>query len=48
MSPEEAVLAGVDVQAKNNVPVHWGAFTLAMHNWVDPVARFVKEARQKV
>jgi L-ascorbate metabolism protein UlaG (beta-lactamase superfamily) len=47
LSPEEAVQAGIDVKAKYNVPVHWGAFTLAMHDWVDPVRRFVAKAEEE-
>lgn len=44
MMPEETAQAGVDVQAKRVMPIHWGAFTLAMHSWTDPVERVSKKA----
>ena len=46
MYPEEAVLAAQDVKAKVAMPVHWGGFSLAMHPWKEPVARFVAEAEK--
>ena len=39
MMPEETVMAAIDVKAKTFIPIHWGAFTLALHSWTDPVAR---------
>ncbi|WP_211228355.1 MBL fold metallo-hydrolase [Paenibacillus pinihumi] len=39
MTPEESVMANLDVQGKRMIPVHWGAFTLALHSWTDPVER---------
>lgn len=44
MMPEETAQAGVDVQARKVMPVHWGAFTLAMHSWTDPVERVSAKA----
>lgn len=41
MMPEETVQAGVDIQAKVLMPIHWGAFTLALHSWTDPIERAV-------
>ncbi|MDX5320600.1 MAG: MBL fold metallo-hydrolase, partial [Bacteroidota bacterium] len=35
MMPEETAKAAQDVQAKSFMPIHWGAFTLAMHDWND-------------
>jgi len=46
MFPEETAQAGVDLQAKRVMPIHWGAFKLALHSWTDPVERFVKKAEQ--
>lgn len=46
MMPEETVLAGRDVKAEVVMPVHWGAFTLALHDWTDPVERAVKKATE--
>ncbi len=44
MYPEESVHAGMEAKVKMIMPVHWGAFSLAMHAWSDPVDRFVDEA----
>ncbi len=44
MSPEETAMAGVDVNAKVGMPIHWGAFTLALHSWTDPVVRVNRKA----
>lgn len=47
MMPEESVQAGIDVGGKILMPIHWGAFNLAIHTWVDPIERFTKTAREK-
>ncbi len=47
MYPEESIQAAIDVKAKTAIPIHWGAFTLAMHTWQDPVQRFTQEAKAK-
>ncbi|MDN5215095.1 MBL fold metallo-hydrolase [Fulvivirgaceae bacterium BMA12] len=44
MFPEETVQAGVDVRAKAVMPIHWGAFKLALHSWTDPIERAKKKA----
>lgn len=44
MMPEETVQAAMDVKSKLLLPIHWGAFTLAFHEWTDPVERARKEA----
>jgi len=41
MFPEQAVLVAQEVGAKKSMPIHWGAFTLAFHDWDEPVKRFV-------
>lgn len=46
MMPEEVAQAGLDVQAKKVMPIHWGAFTMAMHSWTDPVERFVAKSEE--
>jgi len=45
MMPEESVQAGIDLNTKLAMPIHWGAFTLSLHSWIDPVERFLKEAK---
>lgn len=42
--PEESIQASIDMRAKISIPIHWGAFTLALHDWKDPVERFKGEA----
>ncbi|MEC3908131.1 MBL fold metallo-hydrolase [Tamlana sp. 2201CG12-4] len=46
MMPEETVQAGIDVKAKVIMPIHWGAFKLAMHDWNDPVKRVFNKANE--
>lgn len=46
MFPEETALAGIDLQAKKIMPIHWGAFKLAMHAWTDPIERVTKKAKE--
>ena len=46
MMPEETAQAAIDVDAKQMMPIHWGAFTLALHSWVDPVERVTAKAEE--
>jgi L-ascorbate metabolism protein UlaG (beta-lactamase superfamily) len=46
MMPEETAQAAVDVKANYMMPIHWGAFTLALHSWTDPVERVSKKANE--
>ncbi len=46
MMPEETAQAGIDVRAKIIMPIHWGAFKLAMHSWTDPVERIITKASE--
>jgi L-ascorbate metabolism protein UlaG (beta-lactamase superfamily) len=46
MFPEETAQAGLDVQAKLIMPIHWGAFKLGMHPWTEPVERITKKAEE--
>ena len=45
MMPEEAVQAHIDLKGKQLMPVHWGAFTIALHTWKDPVERMTAAAK---
>ncbi|MCL6273349.1 MBL fold metallo-hydrolase [Muricauda sp. 2012CJ35-5] len=45
MFPEETAQAGVDLKAKTIMPIHWGAFKLALHSWTDPIERVTKKAK---
>lgn len=46
MMPEETAQAGLDVKADLVMPIHWGAFTLALHDWTDPAVRSTKKAQE--
>lgn len=47
MFPEQTVQAAQDLNAKALLPVHWGKFTLATHDWNDSITRVVKKAREE-
>ncbi|CAI6086869.1 MBL fold metallo-hydrolase [Cohnella sp. JJ-181] len=47
MMPEETVQAHIDVRGKALLPIHWGAFTLALHDWNDPIRRAAAEAARR-
>lgn len=47
MMPEETVQAHLDLQGKLLIPMHWGAFTLAFHDWTEPVERAVAAAQKQ-
>lgn len=47
MMPEQTVQAAVDLNTKLAMPIHWGAFTLALHTWRDPITRVTTEAQQR-
>lgn len=44
--PEQSARVAVDVGAKLIMPIHWGAFTLAMHSWSSPVKRLLTKAKE--
>ncbi|MCG9791874.1 MBL fold metallo-hydrolase [Flavobacterium algicola] len=46
MVPEETAQAGLDVKAKKIMPIHWGGFKLALHDWTDPITRVQAKAKQ--
>lgn len=46
MMPEESVQANLDVRGEVMLPIHWGAYTLALHSWTDPVERAKQAADQ--
>jgi len=39
MMPEQTVKAHQDLRGKRMIPIHWGAFVLALHSWTDSVER---------
>lgn len=46
MMPEETAQASLDINTKVMMPIHWGAFTLALHSWTDPVERVSKRLKE--
>ena len=44
--PEELIIEGKELKASVVMPVHWGKFALAFHEWDEPVKRFVKAAEE--
>ena len=46
MMPEETVRASVDLKSKLILPIHCGAFTLAFHDWIDPIERVMIKANE--
>jgi len=47
MLPEQSVQAALDLNTRLMMPIHWGAFTLALHSWTDPIERATQEALQQ-
>lgn len=47
MMPEETVQAHLDVRGAVMMPIHWAAFTLALHPWTEPVERARNEAAKR-
>ncbi|HEX8629355.1 MAG TPA: MBL fold metallo-hydrolase [Catenuloplanes sp.] len=47
MTPEDGVAAHLDVRGGLMIPVHWGTFTLALHDWAEPVDRVWRAAKER-
>ena len=46
LGPEQAVQAHRMARGKLMIPVHWGTFELALHNWTAPIERTVAAAEK--
>lgn len=46
MFPEQVAQACIDLNAKVLMPVHWGKYKLALHDWDEPIKRVVKKAEE--
>lgn len=44
MGPDNAALAAQDLRAKVLMPIHWGTFNLAFHDWWQPPERLTEVA----
>jgi len=47
MIPEETIQAHIDVKGNGMIPIHWAAFSLAFHDWTDPIERVIKAAKER-
>ncbi len=46
MMPEETAQAGLDVNARKIIPIHWAGFKLALHDWTNPIIRVQEKAKE--
>lgn len=46
MFPEQSVQAHLDLRGKALMPVHWGMFSLANHDWFEPIRRISAAAKE--
>ena len=46
MFPEESAQAGIDLHSRRMMPIHWGAFSLALHAWDDSPRRVSEKAEE--
>ncbi len=44
--PEQTAQAAVDLNAKILMPVHWGKFSLSLHEWNEPAKRVTAKAKE--
>jgi L-ascorbate metabolism protein UlaG (beta-lactamase superfamily) len=47
MVPEETVQAHLDLKGNLMIPIHWAAFSLAFHDWTEPIERVTKAAKER-
>lgn len=47
MLPEQSVQAHVDLGGRIMLPIHWGTFNLALHDWDEPIARVMDIAMER-
>lgn len=47
MKPEDVVQASLDLKAKKLMTGHWAKFTLALHDWDEPIIRVLAESKRR-
>ncbi len=47
MGPDHASNAHIALKGKVMMPIHWGTFNLALHDWFEPIEKLVEYAQQK-
>ncbi len=45
--PEEVVQAALDARVPQIMPMHWGMYTLAFHDWFDPIETVTRLSEEK-
>ena len=45
--PNEVIKGFQDLRGRNLVPIHWGMFSLSLHNWYDPITESYNRAKEK-
>ena len=48
MFPEQTAAAHEDLNGSVLLPIHWGAFSLAMHPWREPIERLLKASAERL
>ncbi len=46
MDPEDAIKGHLAVGARRLLPVHWGTFNIALHDWDEPIKRAIRAAKE--
>lgn len=46
LGPDQAIKAHGDLKGKVLMPIHWGAYDLAIHPWLEPVERVMQAAEK--
>ena len=44
--PEETADVAARLKVRRLVPVHWGAYPMALHSWNDPILRLIPKVRE--
>jgi hypothetical protein len=47
MGPDNASNAHKDLKGKIMMPIHWGTFNLALHDWYEPIEKLEAYAATK-
>ncbi|MCC8424227.1 MBL fold metallo-hydrolase [Mucilaginibacter sp. UR6-11] len=47
MGPDKASNAQLDLNSKLMMPIHWGTFNLALHDWFEPIEQLQQHATDK-
>ncbi|MDX9732346.1 MAG: hypothetical protein RBT63_11285, partial [Bdellovibrionales bacterium] len=45
--PHEVAQAAEDARARVFMPIHWGMYSISLHDWFEPVAKAVELAKER-